>query len=83
MLTTMLRGTTALICLSLAGTATAQEDPGFLGTLILTPGKRDLSFGTALSRTVIDEECIPCTKRMEKRLLGRLRVGSCIQNHLQ
>ncbi|WP_420558743.1 TonB-dependent receptor domain-containing protein [Roseovarius sp.] len=56
MLTMMLRGTTALICLSLAGTATAQEEPGFLGTLILTPGKRDLSFGTALSRTVIDEE---------------------------
>lgn len=56
MLTTTLRGTTALICLSLAGTATAQEDPGFLGTLVLTPGKRDLSFGTALSRTVVDEE---------------------------
>ncbi|MBY6162487.1 TonB-dependent receptor [Mameliella alba] len=55
MLTHFLRGTTALACLSLTAPATAQEDPGFLGTLILTAGKRDLSFGTALSRTVIDE----------------------------
>ena len=56
MLTPLLRGTTALVCLSLALPATAQDAPGFLGTLILTGGKRDLSFGTALSRTVIDEE---------------------------
>jgi hemoglobin/transferrin/lactoferrin receptor protein len=32
------------------------EDPGFLGTLILGGGKRDLSYGTALPRTVVDEE---------------------------
>lgn len=51
-----MRGTTALVCLSLAGTAIAQEEPGFLGTLVLTPGKRDLTFGTALPRTVVDEE---------------------------
>ncbi|GGB99394.1 TonB-dependent heme/hemoglobin receptor family protein [Marivita lacus] len=57
MLTPLLRGTTALVCLSLAVPATAQDtDPGFLGTLILTGGKRDLSFGTALSRTVVGEE---------------------------
>lgn len=68
MLISMLRGTTALFCLSLAMPAMAQDqpltlpvaeengDPGFLGTLILTGGKRDLSFGTALSRTVVDEE---------------------------
>ncbi|PRX33697.1 hemoglobin/transferrin/lactoferrin receptor protein [Meinhardsimonia xiamenensis] len=53
----LLRGTTALVLLSLAAPGLAQEaDPGFLGTLILTAGKRDLSFGTALSRTVVDEE---------------------------
>ncbi|MDP4992992.1 MAG: TonB-dependent receptor plug domain-containing protein, partial [Marivita lacus] len=57
MFTPLLRGTTALVCLSLAVPATAQDtDPGFLGTLILTGGKRDLSFGTALSRTVVGEE---------------------------
>ncbi|MFN3208346.1 MAG: TonB-dependent receptor domain-containing protein [Roseovarius sp.] len=56
MLTTTLRGTTALVCLSLALPAMAEDDPGFLGTLILTPGKRDLTFGTALPRTVVDEE---------------------------
>lgn len=56
MLTPTLRGTTALVCLSLAAPAAAQDDPGFLGTLILTAGKRDLTFGTALPRTVIDEE---------------------------
>ncbi|MBO6867101.1 MAG: TonB-dependent receptor plug domain-containing protein [Thalassococcus sp.] len=56
MLTHFLRGTTALVCLSLATPVAAQEEPGFLGTLILTVGKRDLSFGTALSRTVVDEE---------------------------
>ena len=57
MLTSLMRGTTALVCLSLAVPAMAQDsDPGFLGTLILTGGKRDLSFGTALSRTVVDEE---------------------------
>jgi len=58
MLTPLLRGTTTLVCLSLAVPATAQDTatPGFLGTLILTAGKRDLSFGTALSRTVVDEE---------------------------
>src|SRR6056297_2133098 len=56
MLTPLLRGTTALVCLSLAVPAAAQDsDPGFLGTLILTGGKRDLSFGTALSRTVVGE----------------------------
>src|SRR6056297_681248 len=56
MLTPLLRGTTALVCLSLAVPAAAQDsDPGFLGTLILTGGKRDLSFGTALSRTVFGE----------------------------
>ncbi|SEP21532.1 hemoglobin/transferrin/lactoferrin receptor protein [Salinihabitans flavidus] len=52
----LLRGTTALVCLSLALPAAAQDDSGFLGTLILTGGKRDLSFGTALSRTVVNEE---------------------------
>ncbi|MGP6087532.1 TonB-dependent receptor domain-containing protein [Antarctobacter jejuensis] len=56
MLTNLLRGTTALVCLSLAMPAAAQDTSGFLGTLILTGGKRDLSFGTALSRTVVDEE---------------------------
>ncbi|WP_417207651.1 TonB-dependent receptor domain-containing protein [Antarctobacter sp.] len=56
MLSPLYRGTTALVCMSLAWPAAAQDYPGFLGTLILTGGKRDLSFGTALSRTVIDEE---------------------------
>ncbi|MFW2544816.1 TonB-dependent receptor domain-containing protein [Primorskyibacter sp. 2E107] len=57
MLISMMRGSTALVCLSLAMPAMAQEsDPGFLGTLILTGGKRDLSFGTALSRTVVGDE---------------------------
>ena len=57
MLTSLMRGSTALVCLSLATPALAQDsDPGFLGTLILTGGKRDLSFGTALSRTVVGEE---------------------------
>ncbi len=57
MLTPLMRGTTALVCLSLAVPAMAQDsDPGFLGTLILTAGKRDLSYGTALARTVVDEE---------------------------
>ncbi|MGR3550275.1 TonB-dependent receptor domain-containing protein [Pseudooceanicola sp.] len=57
MLTPLLRGTTALVCLSLALPAAAQDsDYGFLGTLILTGGKRDLSFGTALARTVVGEE---------------------------
>ena len=66
MLTPLLRGTTALVCLSLAAPALAQDltqdltqdegTPGFLGTLILTGGKRDLSFGTALARTVVGEE---------------------------
>lgn len=58
MLTPLLRGTTALVCLSLAVPVAAQDadTSGFLGTLILTGGKRDLSFGTALSRTVVGEE---------------------------
>lgn len=56
MLTSMMRGTTALVCLSLAVPVSAQDDPGFLGTLVLTGGKRDLTFGTALPRTVVDEE---------------------------
>lgn len=59
MLTYLMRGTTALVCLSMATPALAQDqntDPGFLGILILTLGKRDLSFGTALSRTVVGEE---------------------------
>ncbi|SDY78888.1 TonB-dependent receptor domain-containing protein [Citreimonas salinaria] len=58
MITPLLRGTTALVCLSLAVPAAAQDtgDPGFLGTLIFTAGKRDLTFGTALARTVVDEE---------------------------
>ncbi len=56
MLTPLLRGTTALVCLSLAVPAAAQDDPGYLGTLVLTAGKRDLSFGSALSRTVVDAE---------------------------
>lgn len=56
MLMSLMRGTTALVCLSLATPVLAQDsDPGFLGTLILTGGKRDLSFGTALSRTVVDD----------------------------
>jgi hemoglobin/transferrin/lactoferrin receptor protein len=57
MLTSLLRGTTALACLSLALPAAAQDnDPGFLGTLILSGGKRDLTFGTALARTVVGED---------------------------
>lgn len=58
MLTPLLRGTTALVCLSLAAPVAAQDTdtPGFLGTLIVTGGKRDLSYGTALSRTVVGEE---------------------------
>lgn len=58
MLTPLLRGTTALVCLSLALPSFAQEleTPGYLGTLVMTGGKRDLSFGTALARTVVGEE---------------------------
>ena len=56
MLRMTLRGSTALICLSLALPATAQDDPGFLGTLVIGGGKRDLSFGTAVSRTVVGEQ---------------------------
>ncbi|MDO6729660.1 TonB-dependent receptor plug domain-containing protein [Marinovum sp. 2_MG-2023] len=57
MLTPLLRGSTALVCISLALPAVAQDNtPGFLGTLVLTGGKRDLSFGTALARTVVGEE---------------------------
>ncbi|MFD1508022.1 TonB-dependent receptor domain-containing protein [Lacimonas salitolerans] len=61
MLITTLRGTTALICLSLALPAMAQDQtrhdgPRYLGTLVLTGGKRDLTFGTALPRTVVDDE---------------------------
>ncbi|WP_113910837.1 TonB-dependent receptor domain-containing protein [Roseovarius dicentrarchi] len=54
----LLRGTAAFACLSLAAPATAQDTntPGYLGTLILTAGKRDLSYGTALPRTVVGEE---------------------------
>lgn len=52
------RGTTALVCLAMAFPAFAQDDtdPGFLGTLVLTGGKRDLTYGTALSRTVVGDE---------------------------
>lgn len=64
MLTPLLRGSTALVCISLAVPALAQQaetdvsndEPGYLGTLVLTGGKRDLSYGTALSRTVVDAE---------------------------
>ncbi|WP_293574911.1 TonB-dependent receptor [Phaeobacter sp.] len=56
MLMPLLRGTTALVCLSVAMPAVAQEEPVFLGKIVLTPGKRDLTFGTALPRTVVDEE---------------------------
>ncbi|MBC9245994.1 TonB-dependent receptor plug domain-containing protein [Paracoccus sp. 11-3] len=58
MSTQFLRGTTALVCLAMAFPAFAQDDtdPGFLGTLVLTGGKRDLTYGTALSRTVVGEE---------------------------
>ena len=56
MLSYLLRGTTALVCLSMATPAVAQDEPAFLGTLILTSGKRDLSFGTAVSKTVVDED---------------------------
>lgn len=49
------RGTTALVCLTLSTPVLAQDDPGYLGTLIITGGKRDLSFGTALARTVVEE----------------------------
>ncbi|SEK61908.1 hemoglobin/transferrin/lactoferrin receptor protein [Roseovarius nanhaiticus] len=54
----LMRGSAALACLSLAAPAAAQDQgtPGYLGTLILTGGKRDLSYGTALSRTVVGEE---------------------------
>ncbi|HEY9038879.1 MAG TPA: TonB-dependent receptor [Roseovarius sp.] len=54
----LLRGSAALACLSLAAPAAGQDGgtPGYLGTLILTGGKRDLSYGTALSRTVVGEE---------------------------
>ncbi|WP_316013263.1 TonB-dependent receptor domain-containing protein [Roseobacter sp. HKCCA0434] len=58
-----MRGTTALVCLSLATPLAAQDDTtltlddeAFLGTIVLTPGRRDLSFGSPVSRTVIDEE---------------------------
>ncbi len=54
----LLRGTTALVCLSLATPLAAQDEAsdGFLGTLILTAGKRDLSYGGAVSRTTVDAE---------------------------
>ena len=52
-----LRGTTALVCLTLAAPVAAQEEGGgFLGTLVFTAGKRDLSYGGAVSRTVVDSE---------------------------
>ena len=52
-----LRGTTALVCLALAAPVAAQEEGGgFLGTLVFTAGKRDLSYGGAVSRTVVDSE---------------------------
>ncbi|MHA3916072.1 TonB-dependent receptor plug domain-containing protein [Halovulum sp. GXIMD14793] len=57
MVRSVLRGSVALVCLSFALPAAAQEgDDGYLGVLILTGGKRDLTFGTAVPRTVIDEE---------------------------
>ncbi|MHA7867668.1 MAG: TonB-dependent receptor domain-containing protein [Salipiger thiooxidans] len=67
----MLRGSTALfvaLCAIPALPAAAQEGTtagtgsqdavsrGFLGTLWMTPGKRDLSLGSAVSRTTIDAE---------------------------
>ncbi|PVA09164.1 ligand-gated channel [Pelagivirga sediminicola] len=54
----LLRGTAALACLSITAPAGAQDinAPGYLGTLVLTAGKRDLSYGTALARTVVGEE---------------------------
>ena len=67
----MLRGSTALfvaLCAIPALPAVAQEGTtagtgsqdavsrGFLGTLWMTPGKRDLSLGSAVSRTTIDAE---------------------------
>jgi len=56
--TPLMRGSAALACLSLAVPAAGQDidTPGYLGTLILTGGKRDLSYGTALSRTVVGEQ---------------------------
>lgn len=57
----LLRRSTALVTLlSLAapGAALAQANPGagFLGTLFLTFGKRDIAVGSAVSQTVIDAE---------------------------
>ncbi|MBN9889410.1 TonB-dependent receptor plug domain-containing protein [Salipiger abyssi] len=59
-----LRGTTALILLSLCATQGAAQQaerdlttvPGFLGTLYMTPGKRDLSLGGAVPVTTVDSE---------------------------
>jgi hemoglobin/transferrin/lactoferrin receptor protein len=54
-----LRGSTAflLLCLT-AAPAVAQdaEDSGFLGTLTLTSGKRDINVDSPVSTTVVDEE---------------------------
>ncbi|APZ51706.1 TonB-dependent receptor plug domain-containing protein [Salipiger abyssi] len=59
-----LRGTTALILVSLCATPVAAQEvatdintvSGFLGTLYLTPGKRDLSLGGAVPVTTVDAE---------------------------
>lgn len=58
MVISVLRGSVALVCFGLAFPAVAQDKKGdgYLGELILTGGKRDLSFGTAVPRTVIDDE---------------------------
>ncbi|MCR8546713.1 TonB-dependent receptor plug domain-containing protein [Salipiger sp. P9] len=60
----ILRGSTALVLLSLCPAPALAQDTGtdlstvsgFLGTLYLTPGKRDLSLGGAVSTTTIDGE---------------------------
>ncbi|MFP7675198.1 TonB-dependent receptor domain-containing protein [Marivita sp. S0852] len=53
---TLLRSTTALVLVSLLPVqAVAQEEDGFLGTLFLTFGKRDLQVGTPVTSTVVDD----------------------------
>lgn len=55
---TRLRNTTALVLASSIATTAAAETPGagFLGTLFLTFGKRDIAVGSAVAQTVIDQE---------------------------
>ncbi|WP_417723743.1 TonB-dependent receptor plug domain-containing protein [Salipiger sp.] len=55
----ILRGTTAMVVALTCGLpAAAQEvgEDGFLGTLTLTAGKRDIATGSAVALTVVDQE---------------------------